>query len=836
LARLAKFLKPFIYFIILAVVLLAVQAYCDLSLPSYMSNIVNNGIQQGGIVNSVPEAIRKNSMEKALIFLGEEEQTAVLESYFLPDQTSPDFSTLVKTYPLLKDEPVYLLKKNLSEEELNALNPVMGKALLATAGIEQMLKDRDKGSMPENTLGFDLSMVPSGITSDQFFSLLSQLPQERLASLRSGINGSFKNIGESMANQMAAGTIRAEYEAVGMDTSALQNRYIWRTGLFMLLLSLLSAAATTGVGYFAARTAAGTARNVRKKLFEKVTSFSGIEFDKFSTASLITRTTNDITQVQMVVVILIRIIFYAPIMGIGGTILALQKSTHMSWIIAVAVVVLLGIILVIFSIALPKFKKIQGLLDRLNLVMRENLSGMMVVRAFNRQKFEEDRFDRANQDLTATNLFVNRLMVIMMPAMMLIMNGLTLLIVWVGAHQVARSSMQVGDMLAFMQYAMLIVIAFLMLSIMFIMVPRASISAARVAEVLGTEISIKDPQLSFKADPLHEAASQAGFGLAAEPGIAISPAPAAPAGLPAVAIAVIPDPEPGINEAAADAVPDVAAANTLPEAAGTGLIPGRPGYKGLKEIQDKKGKGIIEFRDVSFRYPGADVDVLQKINFSAMPGMTTAIIGATGSGKSTLVNLIPRFYDVTSGAVYIDGKDVRHLSQHVLRSKIGYVPQKSLLFSGTIESNLKYADEDASLERMQKAVEAAQAIDFINEKPEGFTSSISQKGANVSGGQNQRLSIARALVRDSLVYIFDDCFSALDFKTDAALRKALKSYIKERTVIMVAQRVGTVMNADQIIVLEEGRIAGVGTHMELLKSCGTYQEIALSQLSMEELS
>jgi ATP-binding cassette subfamily B protein len=517
----------------------------------------------------------------------------------------------------------------------------------------------------------------------------------------------------------------------------------------MLLIALLSAACTVVVGLLAARVAAGLSRNLRKGLFTKVESFSNTEFDKFSTASLITRTTNDITQVQMLVIIMIRMVIYAPIMGAGGVIKALNKSSSMTWIIALAVVVLLGLILTVFVVAMPKFKIIQKLVDRLNLVTRENLTGMMVIRAFNTQSFEEKRFDIANRDLTDTNLFVNRVMVFMMPAMMLIMNGVTLLIVWVGAHQIAESAMQVGDMMAFMQYAMQILFSFLMLSMMFIMIPRASVSAQRIAEVLETEISIRDPK-----EPKHF----------------------------------------------------------------------------------DKVEGIIEFKNVTFRYPEAEGDAISNVSFKALPNQTTAFIGSTGSGKTTLINLIPRFYDVTAGQVLIDGIDVKEVTQHDLRERIGYIPQKGSLFSGTIESNLKYANESATIDDLNKAAEIAQALEFINEKPEGITAEISQGGTNVSGGQKQRLSIARALVKKPKIYIFDDSFSALDFKTDAALRKALKSQTEESTVLIVAQRISTIMNAEQIIVLEDGNVVGMGTHKELMKNCETYQEIALSQLSKEELA
>lgn len=747
--RLAKYLKPFIPMILIAVVLLFVQALSDLTLPDYMSNIINNGIQQGGIVNSVPEAIRLNEMKKITLFMNENDKEEVLKNYTLIDNASSDYDKYLKKYPQLEKEAILVLNKT-DKKEIAKINPLMGKAFLAVSGIEQIIEDPAKAAAAGSSLGFDLTKLPSGITSDQIFIMLAQMPAGNLSKIQTAMNEKFNALGDKMITQMAVGSVKAEYSALGMDVNKLQGNYIWKIGLLMLLLSLLSAASTIGVGYFSAMTAAGLAKNLRKKVFNKVSSFSNTEFDKFSTASLITRSTNDITQIQMLAIILIRVVCYAPIMGIGGTIRALGKSTSMSWIIAVAVIILIGIILIVFSISLPKFRIIQSLIDRLNLVTRENLSGMLVIRSFNTQKFEENRFNKANIDLTKTTLFVNRIMVVMMPAMMLIMNGLTLLIIWVGAHQVEKAAMQVGDIMAFMQYAMLIVISFLMLSIMFIMVPRASVSAVRVADVLETETLINDPQnpKQFGSD----------------------------------------------------------------------------------------SHGLIEFKNVSFRYPGAEEDVLHDINFTAKPGKSTAIIGATGAGKSTLVNLIPRFYDVTEGGVFIDGVDIREIKQHDLRDKIGYVPQKSLLFTGTIESNLRYADENASDEQLKTAAEVAQALDFINEKPEGFESRISQAGSNVSGGQNQRLSIARALVKNPDIYIFDDCFSALDFKTDAELRKAIKSHAGKSTMLLIAQRVGTVMKADQIIVLDHGRIVGKGTHTELIASCETYREIALSQFSKEELA
>jgi len=554
----------------------------------------------------------------------------------------------------------------------------------------------------------------------------------------------------SLVEQMAVRAVKAEYTALGMDTNQLRTNYILRVGLDMLLISLLSVICVILVSYFSARTGSGFSRDLRKAVFQKVTAFSPAELETFSTASLITRSTNDVTQLQMLIIMGLRMVIFAPIMGIGGTIRALNTAPGMWWIIAVAVLILLGVIGVVFSIALPKFKIVQSLIDRLNLVVRENLSGMMVVRAFNRQGFEEERFDRANKELTSTNLFINRIMVVMMPLMMLIMNGLTLAIIWVGAKQVANSTMQVGDMMAFMQYAMQIVFSFLMMSIMFIILPRAAVSGDRIAAVLATEPTIKDPEVP----------------------------------------ATFPQPF----------------------------------------------KGTVEFRDVCFMYPDSEECVIENISFTANPGETTAFIGSTGSGKSTVISLIPRFYDTTHGSVLIDGVDVRTISQHDLRDKIGYVPQKGLLFTGTVESNLRFAREDASEQDMDLALDISQASKFVEEMPDGISSEIAQGGANVSGGQKQRLSIARAVIKKPPIYIFDDSFSALDFKTDASLRKALREQTAGSTVFIVSQRVSTIKNADQIIVLDEGRIVGKGKHKHLMETCEVYRDIAQSQLSQEELA
>jgi ATP-binding cassette subfamily B multidrug efflux pump len=749
--RLAKYLKPFVLLILLAIVLLFVQANCDLALPDYMSKIVNNGIQQGGVENAVPRAIRQSEMDKLVLFMSAEDKAAVLGDYTLVDASSPDYDRYVQEYPALASEPIYVLN-DVDGAEMARLNPLMGRALLVVSFIQQVMADPSKAAAMGQELGFDLSRIPPGT---DLFALLSRLPAEQLSQMTTAINSRFDTMGDSLITQTAVGLVKAEYAALGMDTGRLQNNYIIHTGTLMLLLSLLSGACTVAVSFLSARTAAGLARDLRRGVFTKVESFSSTEFDRFSTASLITRSTNDVTQIQMVVIMMIRMVAYAPIIGIGGVIRAMGKNPTMWWIIALAVATLLGLVLIVYSISVPKFKSIQGLIDRLNLVMRENLSGMMVIRAFNRQEFEQNRFDRANRDLTGTMLFVNRVMVIMMPAMMLLMNGLSLLIIWTGAHQVAQANMQVGDMMAFLQYAMQIVFAFLMLTMMFIFLPRASVSAGRLADVLETEPVIVDP-----------------------------PNPKRLAELP--------------------------------------LNPGGDG-----------GGATIEFRHVSFRYPGAEEDVLHDISFVARPGQTTAFIGSTGSGKSTIVSLIPRFYDVTEGAILVDGTDIRQVTQHDLRDKIGYVPQKGTLFSGTIESNLRYADENASDDTLKEAADIAQASEFIFAEPEGFAAEIAQGGANVSGGQKQRLAIARALVKKPPIYIFDDSFSAVDFKTEAALRRALKEKTTASTVLMVTQRVSSIKNAEQIIVLEEGRIVGKGTHEELMESCDVYREIALSQLGSE---
>jgi ATP-binding cassette subfamily B multidrug efflux pump len=744
--RLVRYLKPYIVLILITIALLFVQANADLALPDYLSRIVNNGIQQGGVENAVPIAIRQSQMDKLLTFMRAEDRARVLDHYLLVDPTSPEADRYIEEYPALAEVPIYLLQE-LDRTEMDWLNSVMGKAFLVVSGIEQVIADPSTAASMGQELGFDPSRIPAGM---DVFALLAGMPAEQLAQMTTAIDERSAVLGDSMVTQMAVGAVKAEYEALGIDTAELQREYILRTGGTMLLISLLGGACTISVGFLASRTAAGAARDIRKDTFEKVESFTSAEFDTFSTASLITRSTNDVTQVQMVMFMIMRMVFFAPIIGVGGIIRAIDKSANMWWIIAVAVIALLGLILLVFSISLPKFKIMQSLIDRLNLVTRENLSGMMVIRAFNKQDDEAARFDRANRDLTDTSLFVARVMVTMMPVMMLLMNGLSLGIIWVGAHQVAASTMQVGDMMAFMQYAMQIVFAFLMMSMMFIFLPRAAVSGDRIADVLETEIVITDPK-----DP--------------------------------------------------------------------------------RQFKDPF-TGEIEFRNVSFRYPGALADVLHSISFTARPGETTAFIGSTGCGKSTVVNLIPRFYDVTDGAIRLDGIDIRHVRQSDLRDRIGYIPQQGMLFSGTIESNLLYADQNASPETLKEAADIAQASEFIFAEPEGFLADIAQGGSNISGGQKQRLAIARALVKKPPIYIFDDSFSALDFKTDSALRKALKEKTGDATVLIVTQRVATVKSADQIVVLDEGRVVGKGNHRDLLESCETYQEIAYSQLSEEELA
>lgn len=743
--NLLKHLKPFVGSMILAIALLFIQAICDLSLPDYMSNIVNVGIQQGGVENAVPKVIKLSEMEKLFIFMNDDEKNVVKDNYTLLDKdnlTTDEYNKYVKDYPELKNESIYKLNTN-EEEKIDKLNDIFGKPML----IVSMLESQGLDGVP----GID-SMAPQGMDLSKMdpFEMLNMMSQEQIDSMLSKVDEKLSDMPDSMITQAATSYVKEQYKEVGINTNKLQSNYVIIAGVKMVGIALISMVATVIVSFIAARVGAALGRNLRKGVFNKVVGFSNAEFDKFSTASLITRTTNDIQQIIMLVVIGLRIVFYAPILGIGGIIKVINTRASMGWIIGVAVISILLLVIVLFSFAIPKFKGVQKLVDRLNLVTRESLTGMLVIRAFSTQKYEEEKFEVANKNLTRTNLFVNRVMTLMMPLMMFIMNVITLLIVWVGAHRIDEGIMQVGTMMAFMQYTMQIIMAFLMISMVSVILPRAMVSAQRVSEVLNIDVAIKDSE-KF-------------------------------------------------------------------------------------QMFNEDEKGTIEFKNVSFRYPGADGDVISNVSFKALPGETTAFIGSTGSGKSTLVNLIPRFYDVTEGEILIDGVNIKSVPQYDLREKIGFIPQKGLLFSGTIESNLKYGGDYITDKDMIKASEIAQAMEFINSKEEGFNTEISQGGTNVSGGQKQRLAIARAIAKKPEVFIFDDSFSALDFKTDAKLRKAINTELKESTLLIVAQRISTIMNANQIIVLDEGKVVGKGTHKELMENCEVYQQIALSQLSKEELS
>lgn len=739
--KMLKYMKKSTMSIIVIIALLVVQAVCDLSLPDYTSDIVNVGIQQGGIDEKIPEVIRRTEMKKVLMFLDDDEVKETLSYYKLveKDKATKDQK---KDYPILKSEDVYILK-SLTDDDIEEAKKIMSKPMLAIYSLEQDSKENKK--MKKQIV----SQIPGVSEDTDIFEVFSMLPEEQLVTITDKITSNFDGMEESILEQSSVVYIKAEYEAIGIDTDKNQTNYIVTTGLKMVGLALIAMVASVLVGFLGARVAASLGKDLRDKVFRKVLSFSNTEMDKFSTASLITRTTNDIQQIQLLMAMVIRMVFYAPILGIGGIIKVLNTNVSMTWIIAFAVILISIVVGSLFVIAMPKFKAVQKLVDKLNLVTREILTGLPVIRAFSREKHEEERFEVANKNLTKVNLFVNRVMALMMPIMMFIMNGITILIVWRGAHSVDSGSMQVGDMMAFIQYAMQIIMAFLMIAGMSIMLPRASVSALRIEEVITTEEVIKD--------------------------------------------------------------------TTTP-----------------KKLQENK-KGVLEFKNVSFKYPNADKDVISNISFTAKPGETTAIIGSTGAGKSTLINLIPRFYDVTEGEILFDGVDIRDITQHELRDKIGFVPQKGVLFSGTIDSNLRFGREEATKEQVKKASQIAQATEFIETKPEKFDTPISQGGTNVSGGQKQRLSIARAIVKDPELYVFDDSFSALDFKTDAALRKALKKETGNSTVLIVAQRISTILHAEQILVLDEGRIVGKGTHKELLQNCEVYKEIASSQLSKEEL-
>ena len=743
------------------VLILVVQAYCDLSLPAYTSDIVNVGIQQGGIEDEVPRQIATEEMEKLLLFVSEDDQQTVMDAY-TEDNTS------------YKKE-AYVLKDSVAEEEntMENLKDILQIPMMMTSGIEsgsdttKQMEDKLKEQMSQGMAqsmpqGADQTM-PEGMPQSEsqtesqavslddmsMFDLLKMLPAEQRATMVEKIEEQMSEMPDTILDQAAVSFCRSAYKDLGMDMDQTQIHYLLKTGGQMAALALLGMAASIMVAFLASRVGASAGRDLRSGVFHKVVGFSNNEFNHFSTASLITRSTNDIQQIQMLIVMLLRMVLYAPILAIGGVLQVMKTNVSMSWIIGLAVIIIAFVVLLLFLVVMPKFKVLQNLVDKLNLVTREILTGLPVIRAFSTEKHEEERFDDANRTLTKTNLFVNRAMTFMMPVMMLVMNGVSVLIVWTGAHGISDGKMQVGDMMAFIQYTMQIIMGFLMLCMISIMLPRAAVAADRVEEVLKSETMIHDPKQE----------------------------------------------------------------KHFPE----------------------DGKGVLTFDHVSFRYPGADEDVLEDITFTAKPGETTAIIGSTGSGKSTLVNLIPRFYDVTSGDITLDGVDIREVKQHELREKLGYVPQKGVLFSGDIASNIMFGNSHGSDDEMIEAAEIAQATEFIDTKPEKYKSPISQGGSNVSGGQKQRLSIARAIAKHPQVFIFDDSFSALDYKTDVTLRRALAEKTSGSTVLIVAQRISTILHAEQIIVLDEGKVAGKGTHAELLKNCPVYREIAESQLSRKEL-
>lgn len=707
---------PKIGFIIIFLVLLA---NCDLALPSYTSNIVNVGIQQNGIEYASPIVMREETYNELKMFMGDKQD--ILDNYTKISKSNLEnkkYNEYVKLYPALKNESLYILE-NVNNDTLSSIEKEISTPLSILSAMEQMKSMNTSKTNPN---------IPSDISIDT-------------------IKAKMDSMGESVVKQYAINRVKEEYKAVGLDIEKVQMKYIAKTGLKMLGITLVSALITICNSYLISRLSSAFAKELRSKVVKKVMSFSNEEFESLSASSLITRTTNDIQQIQMLIVMLMRVVVYAPIIGIGAFLKV--KDSSMAWVIGVALVAILAVILVLFFVAVPNFKKVQELLDRVNLVSREILTGLPVIRAFATEKYEEKRFDKANKDLTKVNLFVNKVMSVMMPTMMFIMNAICILIIWVGADRIDNATIQIGDLMALIQYSMQIIMAFLMISMVSIMMPRALVSIKRIAEVLNKEVTVKDPIKSKK-----------------------------------------------FNE---------------------------------------KTKGKVEFRDVYFRYPDAEEDVLRNINFTVNKGETVAFIGSTGSGKSTLINLVARFFDVTGGKILVDECDIKDVKIKDLREKIGFVPQKGVLFSGTIASNLKLGNEKLTEEEMKRVAQISQSLEFIDKKEDGFDSPISQSGTNVSGGQKQRLAIARAIAKNPEIYIFDDSFSALDFKTDAKLRKALKEYTKDSTILIVAQRISSIMNADKIIVLEQGEIVGMGTHNELLKNCEVYKEIASSQLGEEEI-
>ena len=733
--KLFKFLKPYTAAVAAIICILVVQAYCDLSLPTYTSDIVNVGIQQGGIDETVPDTISKKDLNHLLLLVPSDRQKTVKNAYTESVEKYDYNGTVMELKASVKED----------EKKMDRLSEILGKPMLMAAGFDS---GSDMTQKIEEQMRTQMSGIPN-VDKMDIYDMLEFMGAEGRNALIGQMDQQMDSMQDSMIAQAAAGYIKDAYTHIGIDTDQIETTYILRTGAKMLALAFLGMAASILVGLLASRVGAGVGRRLRENVFRKVVGFSNAEFDKFSTASLITRSTNDIQQIQLLLVMILRMVLYAPIMAIGGIWKVFHTNVGMSWIIGLAVAVIIVIVGFLFLVVMPKFKLIQNQVDKLNLVSREILTGLSVIRAFGTQKHEEERFDDANKALTKTNLFVNRAMTFMMPLMMFVMNSIAVLIVWVGGHSINDGAMQVGDMMAFIQYTMQIIMAFLMICMISVMLPRAAVSAGRVDEVLTSETLIHDP-----GNPSH-----------------------------------------------------------IPE----------------------EGKGKVVFDHVSFRYPGAEEDVLHDISFTAEPGKTTAFIGSTGCGKSTLVNLIPRFYDVTDGKITIDGKDIRNVSQHELREKLGYVPQKAVLFSGDIASNILYGNPDGSEAEMTEAATIAQATEFIEQKKKKYKSTISQGGSNVSGGQKQRLSIARAIAKHPDVYIFDDSFSALDYKTDATLRAKLKEKTSESTVMIVAQRISTILHADQIIVLDDGQIVGKGTHKELLKTCEAYYQIASSQLSEKEL-